>query len=445
MDFNLFRKKIVFRFIAIFLSFAGGFLLLIYSHFYYSSLLLFVLCIYQIYLLIRTLDAAHRRLAAFFHSIAHADFTRTFSKGNEDKHLRDLNDALNEVVEKFRDIRSRGEENEFVQKTILEHIGTGLIVVNDKSEITLLNPAARRMLQIKHLKNLHEFPENLETFAERIMSVQPDTHALLKIKFNHEITQIAMNVSHCRIRDSLVRIVAIQDIGRELERKELESWQLLTRVLAHEIMNSMTPIISLAHSAKDVMADNESMDEMQISEIKTAMDAIGRRSEGLSEFVNKYRNLAHVPRPEFKTIELKPWIENLVRLVQDDFTKAGIKLTVLVKPENLELIADPGLLEQMIINLLLNSRYAVLENTNEPKVNIEVHEDISNRIVISVTDNGKGIQPELIEDIFIPFFTTRKGGSGIGLSLCRQIMHLHQGSISASSVPQQETRFTMIF
>ncbi|MEZ5172081.1 MAG: hypothetical protein R2850_00850 [Bacteroidia bacterium] len=246
----------------------------------------------------------------------------------------------------------------------MEHIGTGLIVVNDKSEITLLNPAARRMLQIKHLKNLHEFPENLETFAERIMSVQPDTHALLKIKFNHEITQIAMNVSHCRIRDSLVRIVAIQDIGRELERKELESWQLLTRVLAHEIMNSMTPIISLAHSAKDVMADNESMDEMQISEIKTAMDAIGRRSEGLSEFVNKYRNLAHVPRPEFKTIELKPWIENLVRLVQDDFTKVGIKLTVLVKPENLELIADPGLLEQMIINLLLNSRYAVMENTN---------------------------------------------------------------------------------
>jgi signal transduction histidine kinase len=245
--------------------------------------------------------------------------------------------------------------------------------------------------------------------------------------------------------------VSLQNIRGELEETEIEAWRKLIRVLTHEIMNSITPISSLASTVNDLVrrppsateGTGSSEPETRIDVIQ-ALETIQKRSEGLLHFVDAYRNLTLIPRPKFRLIRLDELLGRVRRLMDASIREHGIGFEIRVEPETLEIAADPELLEQVLINLLVNARQAV-EGRPGARIAVTARLDARGRVLIQVTDNGPGIAPENLEQIFVPFFSTKENGSGIGLSLSRQIMRLHDGTISVHSKPGEDTVFTLRF
>jgi len=239
-------------------------------------------------------------------------------------------------------------------------------------------------------------------------------------------------------------------VQEQLEEKEMEAWQNLIRVLTHEIMNSVTPIASLASTVNDLLTESpnqekpiERIDTEIISDVRGALQTIEKRSHGLLNFVDAYRNLTRIPRPNLQIVSLSEFFSRLKKLMHSQITEGSIDLQVHIEPDNLQLAADPELIEQVLINLLLNAIEAVAKQPN-PVIKIFAKLDDKGRITIQVIDNGTGISEEIAEKIFIPFFTTKKKGSGIGLSLSRQIMRMHRGSLGVLS-KKGETVFTLKF
>ena len=235
----------------------------------------------------------------------------------------------------------------------------------------------------------------------------------------------------------------MQNIETELEEKEMEAWQRLIRVLTHEIMNSITPISSLAGTVTTILSNNNKFDEEVVEDIKEAISTIKKRSEGLIHFVDNYRTLTKVPKPDFKIFQVKELFRNIEKLMLQQFSEKGIKFLRKVDPETLEVTADSEQIEQVIINLMINSIYA-LEGNENPCITLLANLDEKGKVLIKVIDNGPGIPEEAVEKIFIPFFSTKKSGSGVGLSLSRQIMRSHGGNIRVNSKPG-ETVFTLRF
>jgi signal transduction histidine kinase len=256
-----------------------------------------------------------------------------------------------------------------------------------------------------------------------------------------------------KIRDQKITLVSIQDIRNELEEKEMEAWQNLIRVLTHEIMNSITPISSLASTVNDLVKNtynSKNLDikdndrQEQISDIYEALQTIQKRSQGLLHFVDNYRDISNIPKPSFQIFLISELFERVIKLMQTDIDNNEISFKATIEPQSLELIADSELIEQVLINLILNSIQAV-KGRKDARIDLEAGLDGRGNVIIKVIDNGSGIAEDVIDKIFIPFFTTKKNGSGIGLSLSRQIMRLHGGSISAFSKPNETTVFTLKF
>ena len=251
------------------------------------------------------------------------------------------------------------------------------------------------------------------------------------------------------MRGQVFNLISVQNIQAELEEKEMEAWQNLVRVLTHEIMNSITPISSLASTANDILnqcdgAGEENLDSETRHDIREAVRTIQRRSVGLLHFVETYRKMTRIPKPVFRVFKVTDLFSRLQRLMKNELEEKGIGMSWSVEPKSLELTADPELIEQVLINLVLNSIQA-LEGRTAGRIKVSARLDSSGRPVIQVRDNGPGILEEVREKIFIPFFTTRRDGSGIGLSLSRQIMRLHRGTISVQSDPGVETCFNLKF
>jgi signal transduction histidine kinase len=269
---------------------------------------------------------------------------------------------------------------------------------------------------------------------------------LVKIERNNELVQLAIQATEFKLREQRYVLASIQNIRMELEEKEMEAYQKLIRVLTHEIMNSMTPISSLASSVNDLLKSPERGEPVRVDtdEIREAVQTIEKRSRGLLHFVEAYRNLTRIPKPVFKISkvgELFGQVETLMRMQVPDET---VRFTSEVEPANLEVTADPELLEQVLINLLLNAIHAVRQ-IPDGAVRMKSFLDKQGHVIIDVIDNGTGIPDEVKEKVFIPFFTTKKDGSGIGLSLSKEIMRLHKGSIHVHSQAGEGTVFRLVF
>jgi len=247
-------------------------------------------------------------------------------------------------------------------------------------------------------------------------------------------------------------LVSFQDIHPELEQKEIESWQKLIRVLTHEIMNSITPISSLTETVDGIL-ESHVTDELSEEDIKDDMEnvrqaitTIGNRSKGLLNFVEIYRNLTRIPKPNFRHFYVQDMFDRAFELLAPKFDERDIQTMIKVFPKDLKVLADPDLIDQVLINLLLNAIDAVSnENVSNPKITIVASVNLNNRTTIEIADNGQGIKQDILDKIFMPFFTSKKKGSGIGLSLSRQIMQMHKGSISVRSKQGEGAIFTMVF
>lgn len=444
---NLIFKNFTFNIVVRVLLFAGGILLffyvLIYTQLYATLVVVFIFTIFTFYSLIHYVSITNRQLSRFLLSVKHSDFSQTFVNTTLGSSFEDLNKSFNEVIQKFLSTRSEKEENYRFLQTVMQHVGVGLISFNALGEIEFANNAAKKLFGIGHLTNISTLNNISAGLAEKFLNLGSGEKAAIKIVTENEITQLIVYATEFKQRDQKYTLVSLQNIETELEEKEMEAWQRLIRVLTHEIMNSITPISSLAGTVTTILSNSDKFDDGVVEDIKEAINTIKKRSEGLIHFVDNYRTLTKVPKPDFKIFQVKELFRNIEKLMLQQLKEKGIKFTRKVDPETLEVTADSEQIEQVIINLMINSIYA-LEGNKNPSISLIANLDERGKILIKVIDNGPGIPEDALEKIFIPFFSTKKSGSGVGLSLSRQIMRSHGGNIRVNSKPG-ETIFTLRF
>lgn len=448
MDFNNFRLQLVLRTILLVVSIVATVLLAVLSSFLFTSIIAGVLSLLQIILFILYAETATRKTNRFFDSISFSDFTANFSNNPSGTSFNKLNRKFNDVINHFKASSKEREEQFDYLKTIVDHISIGVVVFQNDGRVDLVNNSFRKILHISSVHDIKDIKKVDLALAEAMISIKSGHSCLKKLFVGNEFLQLSIYATKFRMRGEEFMMISIQNIHNELEENEIESWQKLTRVLTHEIMNSITPISSLASSVKDLVVRNdgspkktEEIDDECLESVQLALTTIEKRSAGLLNFVEVYRNLTRIPKPNFSHFPVRELFNRVTNLMQTDLDQKGIRIECNVFPQQIMITADPDLIEQVLINLLLNSVYA-LRQTKSPQIRLVASADDGSSY-IQVTDNGSGITEDLMDKIFIPFFTSRKDGSGIGLSLSRQIMHLHRGSIYAKSTPFVETVFTL--
>ncbi len=415
---------------------------------YYATLAIIGACVvYQTWALIHYVERTQRDLTRFLQAIRYEDFAQSFTGAGLGSAYNNLKDAFNEVLEAFRKTRAEREENFQYLQTIVQHVGIGLICYTPEGRIELMNTAAQRLLRKPHMRDVRELETVSKAFSETLLKIRSGDKTLVKIQDEDELLQIIVYATELRMRGESFILASVQNIQTELEEQEMEAWQKLIRVLTHEIMNSITPISSLASTVRDLLPDSErasSLDRETLPDVHTALETIQSRSEGLLHFVEAYRQLTHISRPDFQIFQISELFARVVFLMQGECDKNNIALHTAIDPRTLELTADPDFIEQVLINLMRNAVEALAGRSNA-RVDLSAQLDGRGRVVIRVQDNGPGILEDVQERIFIPFFTTKRDGSGIGLALSRQIMRVHRGTISVQSKSEEETVFTLRF
>lgn len=451
MFFKRFRVQVILRVLLIALSI---FLYLYYlwpARYYATLLVTGVIILFQVFALIRYVEKTNQHLSRFFMAVGYDDATSTFSNIELGTSFADLNRQFTRIMEKIRQDRSGKETQYRYLQTVIHHVGIGLLAFRPDGGVDLINNAAKRLFGVPGLKNIH----TLETLSPRLVStlleLKAGQRALVRIE--NRGMELALHAAEFRMEELKLTLVSVQDIRKELQEKEMEAWQTLIRVLTHEIMNSMTPITSLSSTVLELMEPHvdekgnlrgPGMDNETVKDIGDALKTIHKRSRGLSHFVDSYRNMTLIPRPEFKIFSIHELFQRVGQLMENKIKENKIGLRWSVEPETLELTADPGLIEQVLINLVLNAVDA-LSGTIGGRIQLSAGMDWHGRVFVAVRDNGVGIAPEALSKVFIPFFSTKKQGSGIGLSISRQIMKQHNGSLIVHSEPDVETVFTLKF
>lgn len=417
---------------------------------WFYALVFFGLSVYQVKLLIEYLDRSHENIASFLDSIRFDDLSYSFKTESDDPVVQRLHKELNEAMLKLRNSR-REKDSEFLFfKNIVMHVGIGLIIFKEDGKIEIFNSAARRLLKINRAENINDLKDVSETLVNVFIKLRTGGRELVRLKIGDDLFQLSIYAIELTLRGENVKLISIQNIQSELEEKEMEAWQNLVRVLTHEIMNSVTPISSLAGIVEEELKQHMQLQEDaqltrdQMNDIHLSLQTISKRSEGLIHFVKEFRSLTAIPKPRQIQIEVKTLLEELTMLHRKELMEKSIHLTISVYPDDLTISADKNMIEQVIINLIKNAIQA-FEEQDEKLIELKAYLNEKSRPIISVKDNGTGIDPEAMEKIFIPFFTTKKTGSGIGLSLSRQIMRQHQGTLTVKSTVGKGTEFFMRF
>ncbi len=392
----------------------------------------------------RYVTSFNRKFVRFLESVRYSDFTIKFRADNAmGDTFQELNQQFNEVLMAFRQARAAKEANLHYLNTIVQHIGTGLITFDADGKVNLVNSAALRMLEIYRLRQLSDLQETHPRLYNLLSQLETGVRELYQTPNDQPL---AIQATAIQMRGSWVRIVALQNIGTELQQKEVEAWQNLTRVLRHEIMNSMTPIVSLVGTMRlivDEDIEKTTTNQEAVDDLKEALQTLEKRSQGMMKFVNAYRDFTTLPKPAMRTIPVQELIQEVLHLLQADLTSAGILWKSAVVPDDLTLVGDFDQLQQVLINLIKNALEAVRDQPH-PLIEIQSYLTDNQKVSISIRDNGYGIEPEALEKIFIPFYTTKKTGSGIGLSLSRQILQQHNGNLVVSSQVGSGTVFSII-
>ncbi len=447
MAFNDFRFRVAFRVVLIGITMS----LLVYMvnrpNMVFAAGLTGLILVFQLFELFHFSSQTNRKLTRFLESVRYSDFISGFTSDNRlGRSFRELNVAFNEVLEAFRKARTEKEEHWQYLNTVVQQVRTGIFSYDIDGNVQLVNANARRFMGVHTIKNINDLSTQNPKLLAVLKSVAPGKSALYK---SSEF-QLTVQATELRIRGNTVTLITLQNIQTELQRQELEAWQNLTRVLRHEIMNSITPISSLTSTLREILdhdlvringsyeLKNEGADDL-----REGLNTIESRSKGLIKFIDAYREYTSLPNPKLRTVRLKDLIEKVAQLLRPDLRKTTIHFVHTCESEYLTIQADEEMIEQVLINLVKN---AVESLGDQPDGKIQLNGKYAeNGVLVEVIDNGPGIIPEALERIFVPFFTTKKTGSGIGLSLSRQIMQMHNGNLTVDSQPNIRTAFTLKF
>ena len=454
MTYKNFYVNSIFRVVFLALSIAAFFFSVMDEKWLLPSFIICGIIVYQVFSLIRYVNKTNRDLASFLESIRFSEFSRSFQIEGMGSSFDDLNKAFNDVIRDFQQVRSEKEEHFHYLQSIVQNIDVSIIAYQKDGEVEMVNKAAKKLFQVNSLKNVHALNVLSPELVVTLLNIKAGQHALVKVQDEDDILQLAIFATELKIRSKNITLATIKNIQSVLEEQETEAWQKLIRVLTHEIMNSITPIASLSSTIELMLKAQSDLDQTggvcleiereSLDEIQQAIQTINRRSTGLLHFVNTYRNLTKIPTPNFRISSINNLFKNIEMFLEEEMKRVNIVFLVSIVPEDIDLSIDEQLIEQVLINLIKNSIHA-LEGRPEPQIELKAFYNKRGRVTIQVVDNGIGILPEVLDKIFIPFFTTKPSGSGIGLSLSKQIIRLHNGTITASSVPEKETIFTITF
>ncbi len=414
-----------------------------------TTLFIAFLVILQTVLLIKYVNTTNKELAEFLIHLHQEDTSVVFSKENIEKTFKGLRTSFDKINAKIKKIKTEKEQQEYYFKYLIENIETGLIGINEYNEIEFVNNQAKVFFKKRNRKliNIDRLDEDFKAIVRKL---RPSESSVLKKVIDSKLYHLAFNCSEFKIGEKKIKLFTIQDVRNEIESSEIESWQKLTSVLTHEMMNSITPITSLAHAIKKYVHNDNGLKNYKeinnelIIDIAENADIIENRGKRLLEFINNYRSVSKLPKPKFESISIKSFLQNIIQLFEKDLKKGKIDAVINNVSDDLELIADKGMIEQVLINLIKNSIEA-FTNITEPKIELCSFIDKNGKIQIQVIDNGNGIKEDSLHDVFIPFYTTKENGTGIGLSISRQIMKLHKGSININSEPDVKTKVILIF
>lgn len=448
MFFNDFRFRVAFRVVLLALSVGLIMYMVTRPNMFFAAGLTVFIILLQLLELYRFTSQTNRKLTRFLESVKYSDFISGFANDNKlGKSFRELNTAFNEVLEAFRKARSEKEESWQYLNTVVQQVRTGILSFDGDGDVQLINANAKRFVGLTHIKNLKELQAvNLKLY-ETLMDVEPGKSSLYKSGNEFQLT---IQATELRIRGNTVKLVTLQNIQNELQKQELEAWQNLTRVLRHEIMNSITPISSLTSTMREILEEDLVKKEKHYElkseaadDLREGLGTIENRSKGLIQFIDAYREYTSLPQPKLKSVKLKDLLEHVANLMKPEIKKSAIEFTLSCESEYLSVDIDEEMISQVLINLLKNAIEALYQTEN-PRVELR-GSYVGNAVLVEVIDNGPGIIPEAIQRIFVPFFTTKKTGSGIGLALSRQIMQMHNGSLGVESDLGVKTVFTLRF
>lgn len=419
-----------------------------------GSLLLVALDLFLVLLiifnLIGYLNGTNRKISYFLDSVKNDDSTLSFPTHINDITIRELHEGFNNVNRQIQLLKIESRQQEQYYQTLLEHVATGILTFDQHGFVIHANAAVKKMLTVEVLTHINQLERINRNLFQAIRNIKPFEQKLVSVATKRGTIQLSLKASSFKLKDNELIMLSLQDIRNELDEKELDSWMKLIRVLMHEIMNSIAPITSLSESlCKYYMVEGrtvrpEELTESTINTTLRGLNVIREQGNGMMQFVESYRKLTRLPKPELKLFNVFDLFDRIKVLYSSLANSEKVRLTITINPPTIELLADENLISQVLINLLKNALEAN-ENNADAKIHVFAGLNSEQRIEIRVADNGKGIPDEIIEQIFVPFFTTRENGSGIGLSLSRQIMRLHGGTLQVRSNPGKETVFSMVF
>ncbi|HVU54077.1 MAG TPA: HAMP domain-containing sensor histidine kinase [Puia sp.] len=446
MIFKRYQERILIRVLFMFITLSGASFLMVKGRYEFLSALVPVI-IFQLVDFYNFHRKAQYEVEQFVESIHYRDFSRHFDVKQAPVELQSLRQGFNEINTTFKHIsRERETQYQYLQK-ILELVNTGILSYEHKSgDISWMNEAFKNMLGIPYLKTIHSLERRDENLYQEILNLRPGENKVVPLVKDGNSFKTLMAATAFQTDGKIYKLIAFQDVNEALDEQEAKSWKKLLSVMTHEIMNSVAPIASLAETLSHRLQASAAMLEGQpgaLEDLQIGVGTIRRRSEGLLKFAETYRSLNKITTLNLTKVYVRDLFENLHVLMEPTFEQKGIEMEIILKDPDMTLDADISLIEQVLINLVVNAVDAVKESA-EPTITLS-GTTYNGRPLIRVADNGTGMSPEVMDNIFIPFFSTKKTGSGIGLSLCKQIMLLHKGNIQVQSIEGEGSAFLMQF
>lgn len=446
MGFNRFRLFVLLRVVILFLTVTAFVYLIFFDKKYVTTAVTGFLIIFEVFELFQYIESTNKKLRRFFDAIKYNDFNMSFTHDNKlGKTFKELNMAFKEVIDAI--LLERQKREEFFQElqVIVENIASGIISIDPEGQIKLVNKSALKLLNIEHSKHSLQLNIKLPALKEILDAVGDSNRTFYKSSDGKELAIIR---TIYKLGEDQYQLLALQDIKTELQAKELEAWQNLTKVLRHEIMNSIAPISSLTSTLQEVIkedihrgADTNTISQESLEDLEEGLDTISGRSDGLINFINAYRDYTNLPEPNLEEVDLNEVVAGAISLMKNDFKEGQLKLKTLKSVSTLSI--DQQLIEQVLINLIKNAKEAT-EANQQGEVSVSVL-NVNGQLSVVVSDNGTGITKEAMRKIFMPFYSTKNRGSGIGLSLSKQIMQLHDGDILLNSEIGKGSVFTLVF
>jgi len=449
MVFSRFIWTILAIVVVIVLTAVGFGIFLQKTQFPVTSSILMVLLVVETLYLFYYLTRIRRDLLKLVSALRNEDPSLQFKKEAEDPYFSEIHQGFNEIIRNFRLIRLDKEaEHQFFRATV-DHIQFGIIAYNEKEKVELVNEAFLELFQMEHITHLDSISEVSTVLPETLKQLSHQKESLKQIQIAGSLHHLIFLASRFKLQGREITLISVRDISREIDRNELEAWQKLMRVLRHEILNSISPIKLLAINLSGLLQPEGKMislaqlSEKEIEDMKTGLDTIHRRATGLSNFLDAYSNLYRVPDLQLKPVRVIELLERVILLFREQFSEEKISSGIHCADPELHIEMDERMVEQVLINLVKNSLDAVREKKNR---SIHIHAEIREKLpLIRVKDNGNGIPPDQLESIFIPFYSTKEGGTGIGLSFSQHIMRLHHGQLKVNTSPGIGSEFNLVF